>query len=857
MIKSRSFLLPLPLLCLLALHLLPSQNLAAQNVIRQLNGMDLFSTAGVTAAEGQLTGATSNPDGYDVRFSFVTNYVTVTDRYQTYDANTIPDFALIPYPGGLTPATTAQQNQAIETAFQHAEITLTGQTPNTIHVMYAVAVSLNADGSEAIRLHKYVHVGAGVGIRERMIAENITPTPELDPRWGTPTADPWLLTYSTRLITALNDPNYVVTGSALYAGEVYYPGDTLYYFHEPATPNTVVAGTIPGAEQVVLQVNTQDNVTGVGWTAGTNAGTRSLLGPGAGATAGLRVHESHFAGTSGLVATYGGRTGDYYFRPVNLIIALDQAGPIEKRANVGPTTAWLTNNGLPFGDLGPLELEIRVRGDASVNQNNYATKENRRFTGTQDPRLAYAWGNDICFKADFVGKVFWDGTLQLQRTIDIPVKCSYDIPELRVTAYDTSGNLLLRRMAIGSDTESDTLFVVSPEAEVTFTASVAGGVTGVGSVRATNTLDPTHPPEIEVYNYYPGYTPQADDFWGVQSSDPEVSGVEPYYNFGPPANIQDLHPRNYHRVPPAEVTYKPVVWPGDWNYDPALDQVPTTVYQINSGAFESYNELYVAFVRRKKFEQTITYASVQDVVANANQLNDAGNFMKAATSLIVVKNTLSSVIAAFDSQASSNTDLANDIAAFDAEVTTKITYDQEEDPNSHHFFHTREREHKLTLKGDIKFEPGTPPLKVDFRNVARYGPKITITPFGSYFEKINARHPEYSSNYAKQSHTSGGSIGVDFEVKMEASLDSVTFPNLRLIGSVGVKAGVELEFQSTTPINGPSNTALTLKFPALQATGRLQMVYRNNGSANPYTWTLLDVNVTYNITNPVDYPIYP
>lgn len=298
----------------------------AQDNVRLLNGSAFISESAASAADGRL--ATELPN-HDVRISYVTSFVGVQDRYKFYDNNDLTTFSQTPYTGGFVPATQEQKDAAVNAGIHHAITTLPAPSESTIHIIYAVSVSLDTEGNEIFMSRKLKRFGKNVTRRAENIVKQIIPEPELEAAGTTNKNGTHLTNYVDELIAALNDPDYIINGTIEFQEETYFDGDYVYYFYD-GNQQIITSADAPIPGTLILGSNPQYPVEQVNWSASASSTTQnSIIANQNGTEVSLAILSEHFGPSFSIQAEYGdGKTSTITFIPINPIIELSIPDPI-------------------------------------------------------------------------------------------------------------------------------------------------------------------------------------------------------------------------------------------------------------------------------------------------------------------------------------------------------------------------------------------------------------------------------------------------------------------------------------------------------------------------------------------------
>ncbi|MEL7160892.1 MAG: hypothetical protein AAFN92_09040, partial [Bacteroidota bacterium] len=413
-----------PTTFLLLFWLLSASFLAGQDNVRLLNGASFISESAVSSAASRL--ATELPNR-DVRISYVANFVTVQDRYREYSEKELMDFAQSPNTDGFQPPTQADREAAVNDAIHYA-LTEVVDSENTIHIIYAVSVSLDEQAQEQFEVRKFFSFGDQVPRRDEQIVEQILPSPELLAAGAVADNDVYLRDYVEELIAALSDPGYVVNGTVEYKGDWYYDGDTIFYFY---VPDEIVSTEVPGFRTVRLLTNDNYPVDPVNWV---EVGEISAAGPiianTSGGTANLKIKAEHFAGIAQLEGRFGTKTTSVWFYPVNVDIELSNEDVVETHT-LEPITVTLTNNGYEWIDHPSLTLQISLADPIydPGDPNAMGIFRSIRFAPGEKAEYIWEWDEEVCDKIRYIGSAQkaisgTEDVAVIQRLVKCPIELS-------------------------------------------------------------------------------------------------------------------------------------------------------------------------------------------------------------------------------------------------------------------------------------------------------------------------------------------------------------------------------------------------------------------------------------------------
>lgn len=308
---------PFPTACfgLLFALLLAGGPLRGQLPVRLINGGDYLGPAAVEAAANRLASELPN---YDLRISYVLNFMPIADRYTVYDSTRLLPFTGIPNPGtGFSTPSAAEKKAAFNTAIHHALSTVPA-AGNAIHIVYATVVNLNADGQEEIATKKYIHFGPAISRLDRMKVKQVVPRPDLEVLSGQLQNDRYLAAYVDELIAVLSDPDYPVTGTIRYQGQLYFHGDTVFMNYQQ---EGVVQAWVEHIRPLSFRAKNAAAVSPVTWTEGPiNPGYyQNILQANQGLEVNIRPHSTHFPRFTRITAHYGSSDSTtLYVMPINL-----------------------------------------------------------------------------------------------------------------------------------------------------------------------------------------------------------------------------------------------------------------------------------------------------------------------------------------------------------------------------------------------------------------------------------------------------------------------------------------------------------------------------------------------------------
>lgn len=562
---------------------------SAQNNVRLLNGATFIGESTASAADNRL--ATELPN-HDVRISYVASFVEIQDRFKDYEENDLLPFSQIPYLGGFTPATQAEKDAAVNAGIHHAITTLPSPSESTIHIIYAVSVSLNAQGEEEFSSRKFFKFGNEVDRRSEKIVEQIKPDPELAAAGVVSGNDSYLTDYVDELILALNDPNYVINGSIEYNGAPYFDGDTIFYFHPT---DEIVETEVAGLQELKLLINQDYPVTPVNWVETEQvSGAGTLFASNSGGTANIKIKADHFTGIAKFTGTYGVNTTTVWYYPINPVLDLGayEDYVMESHEDIS-VQLYMYNNQEQFREHPGVVLKTDVF-------TAYGSVASEMFSINASDYNVMDWSrlSDQCDYVDLRYHITRKGTTVLTRTKRIGIKCPFDIDDLSITAvYDTTSSST--RTAFSGDT----LFIVSKEN---------------GLTRDVN------------YNLqWDGQVPVNDAYW---VKNPTTIGDEPVWYFASPTGFPsgEAPPlSSYFKKNDFDIQYKSHFFPGVGWINVDVGETNINYFKAGVRAFDQNREVTIGFLRENKHSLGITIPVIEDlidiVVGALQGLNDATN----------------------------------------------------------------------------------------------------------------------------------------------------------------------------------------------------------------------------------------
>jgi len=559
MMKQVDFML----LSLLAL-LLPAVQLTAQAHVRLINGGDYLGPAAVEAAANRLANELPN---YDLRISYVLNFIPIADRYAVYDATRLLPFTAIPNPGeGFSAPSAAEKKAAFNTAIHHA-LSAVPAAGNTIHIVYATVVTLDAAGEEEVATKKYLHFGAGIRRLDRMKVKQVIPAPELEVLSGQAQNDAYLAAYVDELIEVLKDPDYPVTGTIRYEGQVYFHGDTIFMNYQQEEK---IAAWAPESRTLTFSAKNAAAISPVTWTESHDY--RQMLLTTEGLEVRARPYSTHFTHFTALTAHYGaGDSTTLYVMPINLQ-AVYAPAIVETHAPV-PVHIEILNNHVPF----------ELRGSGLLNvvpQRGNTIIPPVTFTPGMAPALDWQAAGAcgvVPIWVNFVRPAQEAGTIAEMR-FRVRVRCPF--PLTRLVASSKPADEQLNGAFVRHTTDRrDTLFVVKP-----------GGLV-------------YRDRDIKIQLIHEG---SDDEFWDFGDNPTFQRNDEPRYAVEPETPT-DINPPNGNTV--AVIAF------GD-AYPSTLPPYRKKTYKITASAFGDEEYVYVTFLSEERKEQTLNIPSIDDFVNN-------------------------------------------------------------------------------------------------------------------------------------------------------------------------------------------------------------------------------------------------
>lgn len=331
----------------------------AQNNVRLLNGSAFISEITASAADERLALELPN---HDVRISYVTGFIGVQDRYEVYQSNELIPFSQIPHPGGIVPATQAQKDAAVNAGIHHAITTLSGGSEATIHIIYAVSVSLNTQGEEEFSSRKFFKFGSAVDRRSEAIVKQVKPDPELAAAGIVSGNDTYLTDYVDELIEALKDEDYVIDGTFQYGDDIFFDGDTIVLDYSRNTP--YMTNSLPPQKTIQFKVRNAPGASYV-WTESppeSGGYDQQIIASANGETATLKAIPYHFT-------TYKTITAKINNELVSSVVII----PVNIQIGINPTflegisgeevDIQIVNNIVGFGNRGSYTLKVSFQDD--------------------------------------------------------------------------------------------------------------------------------------------------------------------------------------------------------------------------------------------------------------------------------------------------------------------------------------------------------------------------------------------------------------------------------------------------------------------------------------------------------------
>ncbi|WP_197494001.1 hypothetical protein [Lewinella sp. 4G2] len=825
----------------LAILVAPSLYGQTQTQVRALNGTNFVSASALAANETKLASLLPTDD---VRITFATNYISIKDRYNTYSNNALLDFAEIPY-GQIEPLNQQEINDALNNTIAHALNTAVGVTSKTIHVVYATLVSPNRQGQGEVTVRKYFSIGPDAKSRTKGIVKQIKPAPDANPQWGTPLGDQWLDDYVDEIVNAVNDPTYVVNGSVRYDNEVYYAGDTLFYFHRP---DELLTGSVSSSETIELLINSNYQVSRVGWSeTAANTGIQPLLGNGAATSAltNLTLDASQFGSEVWLTANYGDETGDFIFIPVNLRMELLNTDVVQE--SVPPdNVVTLTNNGMPFAGYSGFDLKItayKPGNGGALNSYHF----DQTYTNGQSPVASIGYGG-VCENIKYEGKLYRGSRQAInRRSFTQRVKCPFDLEELRLVGMSIDGNTRLDdragftfkdRVGDAFDLSNDTLYVVSD----------------------SDTLDRS----VTVRMNYFGDNPTPDEFWGELNSRPGDQGAEGIWDFGSP-NMAGLSisEQNYHHSNDFTLSMTEPAYAADRSRSSTTGsggyvlngvsatrplnhgEVEAKVYPISLTAFDQTATTHLALIRKHKSEEKFEPGLLSALPPNHKFYQEAPVFTTMVTLVTTFQNDIGHLLDNFAIAATKKREI-EDMFALKSGIT--YNYSQLEDPNSRGYKDWRKREY------EAKVEFTLPAIPIPTPRIPLWVGEIgaEIVPSGDIFIKSEFQDlKQYNVNNWNRKRT-GFAAGYNFYIQLDAGFkmedqykDDFT---VEAFGSAKVGAGYEYGI-SFNGGSGQAGSFVTVDFILQPLELSVNLKLAGGNRTGGYNWTVIDATYTYNVWN--------
>ena len=573
----------------------------AQNNVRLLNGSAFISEPAANAADTRL--ATELPN-HDVRISYVTSFVGVQDRYKVYEGNDLSTFSQLPNPGsGFVPATQEQKDAAVNVGIHHAITTLPSPSEETIHIIYAVSVSLDAQGNEVFSSRKFFQFGSNVDRRSEKIVEQIIPDPELFAAGIVGSNDTYLADYVEELIVALNDPDYVVNGTIEFEGNTYYDGEVIYYLHEEINQeginvaNEILEGEPAIAKNIKLLINESYPINSINWFESYAEGDGPLLiaESSSSATPTLGILREHFGTVLNLTVQYDGSNSNFQFIPFNPLIEPDNLGPFEINAaaylNDGiQVPVSVKNNHAPLNAYPGLDARLYTVTQAE-GETNPILFENST-TPELVPDFSWQWSQE-CKWVGF--RVYLKSSLKeiKNNSESIRLKCPFDLTSISVTSYDNDDQLNSARTVTGDDT----LYIVSSDNNVTRKIQYKVNYNGTEPVYN----------EDNVLN----------DYWlrGPLEDEPIIDLGSIVLGTKLNSHVIESFPEEYKNHTRFDVRFSEAPFPGSGIFNPLGGTINTEVnyFNVEYNAFGNTVKTNLAFLRENRHETDVDISFLKEL----------------------------------------------------------------------------------------------------------------------------------------------------------------------------------------------------------------------------------------------------
>ncbi|MTB52349.1 hypothetical protein [Lewinella sp. W8] len=817
-------------LILMAMSWFPA---VAQNNVQLLNEASFLSETAVNDASGRLS--TELP-GRDVRISYVTNFVTVRDRYLEYTDEPLDDFLQMPNPAGFTPPSQADREAAVNTAIHHA-ITSTTSVANTIHIIYAVAISLNASGEEEYEVRKFFQFGSSVPKRDKKIVEQIIPDPELLAAGDISGNDIYLADYVEELIAALTDPNYVINGTIAYEGDNYYDGDTIFYFH---LPDEIIETQLAQLQEVDILINQNYPVSNLSWfEAEQIPGAGPIITSTSQGRANLSIKHNHFGGLAKLVATYGGETSTVWFYPVNpqLDLGIYEDYVMESHEDIS-INLEMKNNKTYFNFHPSLKLQTDVlTAYGSISSYMWSLGPND-YNILEWSRL-----EDQCDYVDLRFHLIRGNQTIITRTKRIQIKCPIKILGLRAMSHDSeTGTINTDRIALGGfdgdypGGRNDTLFIVSNDNDLSR--------------------------KIRYEIVWEGGPPQPEDYWG-ESGNAGATGVEPIWYFGSPGlNLWDVSPEpatTYHREGEFSVLYNSSAFPGAWVFNPDVGDVDENHYEAGVRAFrefensqivaQEHQKVNIAFVRDSRFDRTRDLGSLGTIILNGEEvISESPTFFQFLSVIFAAKNDIESFM---DDIGLGGTYLDQFLDEFEPGTSIEESYFQKEDESSRHYLNVIEKAYKASLNKEFGPYP-VPSLGVDLW-IGRLG-IFWGAELGLYYLEEKALEKYYFANEYQQTgltyeHGFNGGISLQGGFTTNEEYEGVF--QVTALGSAS--ASVELKCKDNFSPSGYESTTYELHIMPIVLGINLVLTLGSQDSG--YNWDVFNETYSWHLSDKMEFVI--
>ncbi|MFK8162458.1 MAG: hypothetical protein AB8H12_08340 [Lewinella sp.] len=344
---------------ILALFIFPCLLYGQAHIVVAPASLTPLSAGAIGTAETALSSAAQNTD-FEVRMAFMTSASGTGDRFEEYSGFLPADYMAFfnaPYQssfGGDPTSLEAEHQRLLAMGVD----TLGGGGENAILIVYTTVLNLRDDGTDYDQ-RKTVLYGNNLNTCDQrrfdQIDEFINPPTEFSPVATVTQNDVFLNWYSGNLAQA-TAPDYIVTGTLLFQGNVYCGGEYIYINDQQEEAVTTQS---PNTPAVKLLVNPNHSVPTVNWYDELEDNA-TIFATKSGVNATLAFYAPTYGQFNEVRAKYGPEEStSIHVRPVNLQVKIDRT--VYENQNPTPFVLSYYNNAIEFSERG--SIGIRLSGN--------------------------------------------------------------------------------------------------------------------------------------------------------------------------------------------------------------------------------------------------------------------------------------------------------------------------------------------------------------------------------------------------------------------------------------------------------------------------------------------------------------